>query len=155
MSSKELDDKMREVAAQHVRLMENLGQRLLAAVPTVTGPPIAMPHFRLSDQYGWELPNGIMLFIWGSEPGRPVGGGFELLSSLRGFVGRPEGYDDEIGRAVARGLFNGLPVMWESAFGAGLLLRWAGPTRAETQFWFVFSGTAEEFNELFRRARRF
>jgi hypothetical protein len=154
MTAEEREAALRALAAQHARLEANRGRRLVAPAPDIHSARVARSPFRLGRAVGWNLPNRLRLFAWAGS-GKPVAGGFELDSIFRGFIGRVGGYADDIGRAVRGGLLGGLPVMWESAWGDALPLRWVGPTRPEAEYSFLFGGTQADLDELFRRARRF
>lgn len=153
MATAEPDDRMRELAVLSARLEANRGRRLLAPVPDIMAARVARSPFRLGRAQGWNLPNGLRLFVW-ARSGKAVADGFEVDSILRGFVGRVGGYADDIGRAVKDGLLDGLPVLWEFVWGDALSLHWVGP-RPEVEYSFVFGGTQDDLDELFRRVRRF
>jgi hypothetical protein len=153
MTPEEREARMREWEARHARVVANSGKRLLAPVPDILAARVARSPFRLGRAHGWNLPNRLRLFAW--TGGKPIEGGFEVNSCFRGFIGRVGGYADDIGQAVKGGLLDGLPVLWEFAWGAALPLRWVGPTRPEAEYYFMFGGTQADLDELFRRARRF
>lgn len=153
MTPEEREARMREWEAQHARLFANRGKRLHAPVPDILAARVTRSPFRLGRAQGWNLPNRLRLFAWAG--GKRVEGGFEVSSCFRGFIGLVGGYDDAIGQAVKDGLLAGLPVLWECAWGSALPLHWAGPTRPEAEYWFVFGGIQADLDELFRRARAF
>lgn len=150
------ETKLHELSGRHARIVGNRGQRLGAPIPDLTDVSLGLPPYRPGHVYGWHLPNELTLFLWSVLPGAASDHGFEMRGPVTGIIGRPAGYDAALTQAVVESrLLDDLPVLWESAWGAAILLRWAGPTRPDSQRMFVFGGVSAEFEELFRRARSF
>jgi hypothetical protein len=143
--------------AREYRRQANLDFRLVAPPPDLVGVQVAAPPFVYDpgDAFGWRLPNGLVLFLWAAPPFPPLTDGAALQNPLGGFIGMPEGYHEDVGRAVATHRpFAGLPLVWGGACGSPLLFRWVGP-RPDGQSWFIFHGAQRDLDELFRRAHAF
>src|SRR5262249_37901746 len=140
--------------AREYRRQANLDFRLIAPPPDLVGFQVAAPPFIYDpgDAFGWRLPNGLVLFLWATPPYPPLTDVEALQNPLGGFIGMPEGYHEDVGRAVATSRpFAGLPVVWAGMCGSPLLFRWVGP-RPDGQSWFMFNGAQDDLDELFRRA---
>jgi len=157
MTPNERDALLQALEAIGRRMRANVACRLVAPPPDLAAAPMAGPGstYDPGGAFGWHLPNGLVLFLWATPPYPPLTDVAAMQNPLGGFIGVPEGYDEDVGRAVAMNRpFEGLLLVWSGAWGSPLPFRWVGP-RPDGQSWFMFVGAQGDLDELFRRARAF